>query len=337
MYTLGGKIIAQTCDNLAGGLILSTYNVSAEATSTDMQSQNARVSEVRNIEKRIRMMSKMGATPRIIRDSLLRSNGIDLSQDVIRGIVENNIPSIHLWQFKKLHHAYIVLFIEKFLFRVKKRKGTSVKEAYLLTGVDLDGNDDILGVWVTEKASQQFWFAVMADLRTRGIEEILLVCTDCFEELQVAMADSFPFTEMQQPVTHYIYSSVSHISLEDKKRFTWELSQIYTATDETEALNAFTQLEHNWNEKYPLALQVWRAGWSDVQTFFAYPAPLREIMYSNWVSKYCHRKLSSISKIDPLFVSDLSLLNTMYLVSQDAIRKPKTNSQHWVQNLLYIY
>lgn len=315
---------------------MSITTIAAEAMKNSAPKNAPRSSEVRSVEKHIRMMYKMGASPGMIRESFLRSAGIDLSLDVIRGLIDDKIPSIHTWQFKMVHSSYIVVFIEKFPFRVKARKGSVPKEAYLLTGIDLEGNDDILGLWVTNRSSELFWMAVMSDLRNRGAEEILVACTDSPDGFAQALSNRFPFAEIQKPVMHLVRTSIGHVSAEDKKSFLWDLAQIYSAGSEPQALEAFHRLEAAWSDKYPLAVQVWKAAWSDLQAFFRYPEPVRELMYSNWVSKCCYRKLENISKTDPLFVSDLSLLGTMYLVSQDVIRKPKTASRHWMQNMFHM-
>lgn len=42
----------------------------------------------------------------------------------------------------------------------------------------MDGHNDVLGMWVGENESAKFWATVLNSLKNRGVEDILIACTD---------------------------------------------------------------------------------------------------------------------------------------------------------------
>ena len=48
----------------------------------------------------------------------------------------------------------------------------------MVIGIDLDGNKDVLGMWIGENESSKFWLSVLNDLKNRGVQDILITCVD---------------------------------------------------------------------------------------------------------------------------------------------------------------
>lgn len=63
-------------------------------------------------------------------------------------------------------------------FKVKQDGQIVNKAAYMVIGIDLDGNKDVLGIWIDENESAKFWLSVLNELRNLGVQDILIASVD---------------------------------------------------------------------------------------------------------------------------------------------------------------
>ena len=70
------------------------------------------------------------------------------------------------------------------------------KAVYIAIGIDLDGRKDVLGIWVGENESAKYWATLLNSLKNRGIEDIVIACTDNLTGFSTAIEAAFPKTEI---------------------------------------------------------------------------------------------------------------------------------------------
>lgn len=88
------------------------------------------------------------------------------------------MPVIKEWQNRPLQNIYAVVFLDAIHFKVKQDGQIINKAAYMVLGIDLDGQKDVLGIWIGEHESAKFWLGVLNELKNRGVQEILITCVD---------------------------------------------------------------------------------------------------------------------------------------------------------------
>lgn len=88
------------------------------------------------------------------------------------------MPMVKEWQSRPLQNIYAVVFLDAIHFKVKHEGQIVNKVAYMVIGIDLDGNKDVLGIWIGENESAKFWLSVLNELRNRGVQDILITCVD---------------------------------------------------------------------------------------------------------------------------------------------------------------
>ena len=72
------------------------------------------------------------------------------------------------------------------MVKVRDNQVVQNKPAYLAAGTDADGEKHVLGIWLgktppdaaTAGEGARFWGSVMANLRNRGVRDILIACCD---------------------------------------------------------------------------------------------------------------------------------------------------------------
>lgn len=52
------------------------------------------------------------------------------------------------------------------------------KAIYLALGVNMEGQKELLGLWLSENEGAKFWLNVLTELENRGVKDILIACVN---------------------------------------------------------------------------------------------------------------------------------------------------------------
>lgn len=293
-------------------------------------------SNVTGIEDQIIAMYAKGVSTRDIQDHLEHLYGIEVSPTMISNVTNKLIPLVKEWQNRPLQGLYAVVFMDAIHFKVKQDGAIVNKAAYMVIGIDLDGNKDVLGMWIGENESSKFWLSVLNDLKNRGVQDILITCVDNLTGFSQAISACYPNTEIQKCVIHQIRNSTRYVSYKDLKKVTADLKPIYKAATEEMALLELDRFEETWGNKYPLIVRSWRSNWDEIATFFKYPPEIRKLIYTTNMIESYHRQLRKVTKGKSIFPTDDSLLKMLYLATMDVTRKWTGRVQNWGQILLQL-
>lgn len=280
-----------------------------------------RQKSVTGIEKQILALYAKGVSTRDIQDHLEQLYGIEASPTLISNITDKVLPLVREWQSRPLAEVYAVVFLDAIHYKVRSEGAITSKAAYMAIGIDLEGQKDVLGMWIGEAESSKFWLGVLNELKNRGTRDILICCTDNLVGFSEAIAAAYPKAEVQKCIVHQVRNSIRFVSYKDVKAVTCDLRRIYTAATESAGLEELERFEEKWEKRYPLIAGSWRANWAELSTFFKYPQELRRIIYTTNVIESYHRQLRKVTKGKSIFPSDDSLLKMLYLVTQDVMRR----------------
>jgi transposase-like protein len=230
-----------------------------------------------------------GMTVRDIQHHLRQVYGTELSHETISRITDAVLEEVRAWQSRPLEPAYAVAFFDALVVKVRDNNVVANKPAYVAVGVDAEGEKHVLGIWLaktpletaTAGEGARFWAGVMADLRNRGVADILIACCDGLKGFEDAIHASFPDTTVQTCVVHLIRNSLRLVARKDSGAVAKELKNIYTATN---ADTAFDQLAKfsgtELGQKYPQAVKVWEDAWDRFIPFLAFTGPVRKLLYT---------------------------------------------------------
>jgi len=96
---------------------------------------------------------------------------------MISNVTNKIVLLIKEWQNRPLQSVYAVV-LNAIHYKVKQDGAIVNKAAYMVIGIDLDGNKDVLAMRIGENESSKFWLSVLNDLRNRGVQDILITCVD---------------------------------------------------------------------------------------------------------------------------------------------------------------
>ncbi len=108
---------------------------------------------------------------------------------------------------------------------------------------------------MAETESASFWMSVLTDLKARGVEDILMACTDNLKDFSDAIKGVFPQTITQLCIVHQIRNCCKYVVWKDRKAFCTDLKRICGAVNREAAAQALETFDAAWGQKYKHAVQ----------------------------------------------------------------------------------
>ena len=282
-----------------------------------------------DIEEKIFSMYAKGMTTSDIESHVRDIYGIEVSDTTISRITDKILPIAREWQQRPLESLYAVVFMDAIHYHVRSEGQIVKKAVYIAIGIDMDGHKDVLGMWVGENESAKFWANILNSLRNRGVEDILIACTDNLTGFSAAIEAVFPQTDIQNCIIHQLRNSSKYVSYKDLKALMADLKEVYAAVDEPSALAALERFSERWDKKYPKISQSWQDNWANLSTYFKFPRELRKLIYTTNTIEGFNRQLRKVTKAKSVFPTDDSLLKMLYLAMMDITKKWTGRRQDW--------
>src|SRR3954464_7764839 len=204
-------------------------------------------------------MYARGMTVREIQGHLADLYGIDVSPDLVSAVTDAVLDEIAEWQNRPLEALYPLVFFDALRVKVRDEGTVRNKAVYLALGVRADGRKEILGLWIEQTEGAKFWLRVMAELKNRGVEDVLIAVVDGLKGFPDAITAVFPQAQVQTCIVHLIRGSLDLVSYKDRKAVAAALKEIYRGKDAdagAAALEAFAT--GDWGRKYPAIALSWR-------------------------------------------------------------------------------
>jgi transposase-like protein len=275
-------------------------------------------------------MYARGMTVREIQGFLAEIYGTEVSPEFISQVTEEVTAEITAWQSRPLEPMYPVIFFDALRVKVRDDAVVRNKAVYLALGVLPDGTRDVLGMWIEQTEGAKFWLKVFNDLRTRGVNDILIAVVDGLKGLAEAIEVAFPQTTVQTCIVHLIRNSLDYASWKDRKAVAATLKPIYTAASTEAAHEALEAFEAGpWGRKYPTIAQSWRRAWEHVIPFFAFPPDVRRVIYTTNAIESLHMQLRKIIKTRGHFPSDEAAIKLMWLALRNILADKVRSAKEW--------
>jgi transposase-like protein len=288
------------------------------------------------VEDQVLALYAVGMSTRDISEQLEKLYGPAISPSMISQMTDSILPRMHAWQNRLLDPVYAFVFLDAIHLKVRREGRVQNTAVYTCLGVNLDGEKQLLGLWIGDQEGARFWQTVLTDLANRGIEDILIACVDGLTGFPEAIASVFPRTEVQECVIHAIRRSMQYVGWNNRKAFIADLKPVYKATTESDGVLALDRLEEVWGKQYPQAIATWRNHWPYLSTFFAYPKCIRRVIYTTNAVEAVHRQMRKVTKTKTSFPSEEAALKLLYLNLRLVEKKWTRRNAHWPEVLNYL-
>jgi transposase-like protein len=241
--------------------------------------------------------------------------GASVSEDVVGRITDRVVAEMQAWWARPLERVYAAVFIDAIMVKVRDGQVRN-KPVYAAIGVDLAGHKDILGMWAGDGdgESAKFWYAVLTDLRARGVRDVFFVVCDGLKGLPDSVGAVFPAAIVQTCVIHLIRGTFRYASRKYWDQLSKDLKPIYQAPTVEAAAAALDALEATWGARYPAMIRLWRNAWEEFIPFLAYDVEIRRVLYSTNAIESLNARFRRAVRARGHFPNEQSAMKTLYLV-----------------------
>lgn len=288
-----------------------------------------RQKDISAIDDKIISMYAKGMTTRQISDTIEDIYGFQISEGMVSDITDKLLPQIEEWQNRPLSAVYPIVFIDAVHFSVRQEGVIQKLAAYVVLGINEDGKKEVLSIVIGENESSKFWLSVLNSLKNRGVQDILIICSDGLTGIKDAITAAFPKTEQQRCIVHMVRNTLKYVANKDMKAFSQDLKTIYTAPDETTALERLESVTEKWSVHYPHAMNRWEDNWDAISPIFKFSKEVRTAFYTTNAIESLNSSYRRLNRQRSVFPSSQALLKALYLATFEVAKKWTMPIRNW--------
>lgn len=268
--------------------------------------------DVSGIETKVLSMYARGMSQRDIAQTVEEIYGFQISADTVSKITDRVLEELEQWQTRPLKPFYPFFFVDCMFVTIRRDDGPQNCAVYTVLAYDLDGNKDILGLWIGDAEGKHRWMQIFDEIKTRGVEDVLFISMDGVSGLEEGAKSIFPGCVVQRCIVHLVRNSVKYVPNKDMKAFCAQIKKVYGAASLKAAQAEFQKFKDTWSSKYPGAVAVWERNFSHVEQLFDYGSAVRKAMYTTNAVESVNSSFRKVTK-KGAFPSENAVLKVLYL------------------------
>ena len=278
-----------------------------------------RVRDVSGIEDKVLSMYAKGMSQRDIADTVNNIYGFELSAESVSNITDRVMEQVNEWQKRPLKKFYTFLFVDCIYVNIRRDYETKNCAVYVILGYDVNGEKDILGLWIGDTEGKHGWMQIFDEIKARGVEDVLFISMDGVSGLEDGAKSIFPEVVVQRCIVHLIRNSIKYVPTKEYRRFSAHLKKVYGAVSLKAAEAEFERFKQAW-AAYPGAVNVWERNWQHVVQLFNYGSAVRKVMYTTNAIESVNASFRKVTK-KGTFPNEDAVMKLLYLRIMELYKK----------------
>lgn len=275
-----------------------------------------------DFDDKILALYAKGLTTRDIQDIVLQLYGVEISATLVSEITADLDNEVKAWHTRALDGVWPIVYLDGIVVHIRGESGRVGEHTiYVAIGVDLHGKKSLLGLWLAETEGAKFWLSCLTDLKSRGLEDIFVVCVDGLSGFPEAIRAAYPSAKIQLCVVHLVRAALRYVPDKDSKAVVADLKKIYRASVVKEAETQLDAFANKWDGKYPTISKQWRARWPEIAAMFEFPPEIRKAIYTTNVIESINSVIRKFTRNRKQYPNRESALKLIYLAIQEASKK----------------
>lgn len=282
-----------------------------------------------HMDDQILALYARGMSTRDIVAAFKEMYGADVSPTLVSKVTDQVMETVVEWQNRPLDRVYPIVYLDCIVLKVRQNKRVINKSMYVALGVNMEGQKELLGLWLAETEGAKFWLSVLTELKSRGLEDILIACVDGLKGFPEAIAAEYPNTKVQLCIVHMVRNALKYVSWKDYRAVTADLKSIYTSATEAAARVELERFAEKWDDLYPQISKSWSTHWPNLITLFDYPPEIRKVIYTTNAIESLNSVIRKATRQRKVFPSDDSAMKVVFLAMQAAAKKWTMPIRNW--------
>ena len=242
--------------------------------------------------------------------------GASVSKETISRITDKVLEEMQSWQSRPLDSVYAAVFIDAIVVKIRDGQVAN-RPVYAAIGVSLEGEKDILGLWVgTGGEGAKFWMSVLTDIKNRGVTDTFFLVCDGLKGLPEVVGNVWPLATVQTCIIHLIRNTFKLASKKDWDALKRDVKPIYTASSPNAARAALDELTEKWGKRYGAIIRLWESAWEEFIPFLDYDLEIRSVICSTNAIESLNARYRRAVRARGHFPTEQAALKCLYLVTR---------------------
>jgi transposase-like protein len=273
-------------------------------------------------DEKILALYAKGMTTRDIQDLVEQLYGVEVSPGLISDITADLDAEVTAWRSRRLDSVMPVVYFDGIVVHVRGESGkVSQHTMYVALGINMQGNKELLGLWLAETEGAKFWLSCLTDLKNRGLNDVVIACVDGLAGFPEAIRAAYPEARVQLCVVHLVRAALRYVTTADSKAVATDLKKIYQAATVEEAERELENFAQAWDAKYPTIAKQWRLKWTDFITLFEFPPAIRKAIYTTNAIESVNSVIRKFTRNRKQYPNAESALKMVWLAIREASRR----------------
>jgi transposase-like protein len=297
--------------------------------SFEPQLVKKRQRRLEGFDEKVLALYSGGLSTREIQAHLEELYGVEVSPMLISNVTDAVLEEVKAWRTRPLAAVYPILYFDALFVKSRQDGAVKNKAVYVALGINLDGEKELLGLWMSESEGAKFWLSVFNELKNRGVEDCFVACVDGLKGLPEAIEAVYPRAQVQLCIVHKVRNALKYVPWKERKAVAADLRAIYGAASLTEAEQALEDFSARWDERYPAISAAWRTDWQRLTVFFDYPPEIRRVIYTTNAIESLNYSMRKLLKNRGAFPNDESIFKLLYLGLSRVAKKWTMPIRNW--------
>lgn len=175
---------------------------------------------VTGMDEKILALYARGQSTRDIVASFKDLYDADISAALVSKVTDRVLEQVREWQARPLEGLYPIVYFDCIVLKVRQNQRVVNKSMYVALGLDIDGQKELIGLWLGENEGAKFWLSILTELKSRGLRDILIACIDGLKGFPEAIESVYPETRIQLCIVHQVRNSLKLMTWRDYKAVT---------------------------------------------------------------------------------------------------------------------
>jgi len=289
--------------------------------------------EWRGFDDKILSMYGLGLSTKQIQAHLKEIYNVEVSPELISRVTDEVKGLVEEWRNRPLEAFYPVIFFDALRANIRDEGHVRKKAVYLALAIRLDGQKEILGMWIEQNEGSKFWMGILNELKNRGVQDTLIAAVDGLTGFPEAINAVFKDAEVQLCIVHMVRNSVKYVPYKDRKSVTTDLKEIYLAPSADAAEAALDKFAEKWDQKYPTIARSWRNRWNEVIPFLKFSPEIRRAVYTTNAIESVNYTLQRNLKTRQSFPNDESAMKLIFMILQRISKRWTMPIRNWGEAL----
>ncbi|MBP7730224.1 MAG: IS256 family transposase [Bacteroidales bacterium] len=264
-----------------------------------------------------------------VRYQLRRLYGLEVSAGAISAVTDRVWSEITQWQERPLSPLQVIVYLDAIHYKVRESGQIISKAIYTVYGVDVNGERDVLGLYLSDNEGSRQWGLILEDIKRRGVDDVLFFCVDGLKGFKEVIEQVYPESILQRCIVHMVRTSTRFVSDKDIKAVCSDLRKIYSSADRQHAEIAMEAFGEKWG-KYPEIKPKWEENWEELMAFMDYSSNIRRMIYTTNPVEALHRIMRKVTKTKGAWINDKGLLKQLYLALKYNEKSWKRKAFNWL-------